>query len=137
MLQDPIGVIVFLVSLIFWAVAIFKPVKQKETKEGDAPPGDTGGRLGALVASVGFLIVLTLATSIGLYKLLQTFESSPGTSSLLLAGIAFVGWLLLARPERFAQLLIGGLIVFGGIGLLGQCSSKGGNSFEYHPPRSL
>ena len=137
MLQEPLGIFVFIVSLIYWGVAIFKPTKPSKAVDEDTPTSDTSSRTGAVIAQIGFLIVLTLATSLGLYALLQDFERAPARAALLLAGIAFLGWLLLARPERFALLLIGGIVVLGSVGLLGKCSTNGSDSLDNRPPRSL
>jgi len=137
MLQDPLGVVVLVLSLVYWSVAIFKPRKPKAPQQPSPASGEEPSQLGALVASIGFLIAFTLATAAGTYEVLRGFESSPGRSALLLAAIAFLGWLLLARPEKFAYLLVGSIFVFGGIGLLGKCSTNEAESVEMREPRSL
>ena len=137
MLQDPLGIVAFIASVVFWAIAIFKPSKPQTEEQNTTSAPPAGNLFATRIAQLGFLIALTLATSFGLYAILQNFENSPLGSSLLLAGLAFLAWLLLTRPERFAMLLIGGIVVFGSIGLISQCSSTGSDSLEFRPPRSL
>lgn len=137
MLQEPLGIVVFIISLIYWSVAIFKPTKPRIEDEKTEATSEPSNKFGLIVVQIGFLIVLTFGSALGLFAILQNFGRAPGRSILLLVGITFLGWLLLARPERFAVILIGGIIVMGSSGLLGRCSTNGSDTFEYRPPRSL
>ena len=135
MLNDPLGILALICSVVYWWFALYAPSKPSSVEAGTEP--DTKAPAGKTVANAVFLFVSSLTTSAGVYELLSRFEAAPVSSRLLLARVAALGWLLLARPERFVQLLLAVVFLFGGAGLLTKCSLEEGSALEAHPPRSL
>ena len=124
MINDPVGVLVLLTSFTYWWFAIFYNKKSDIKNQPSSDSDESKSKTGAFVASIGIFLFMGLVTSLGVYSVIQDIPKSPAKSVLSLLAIGGVLWLLIAKPERFAILLLGSIVVFGSIGVLGNCSGE-------------
>ena len=122
MINDPVGVLVLLASFTYWWFAIFYKKKSDIKNQPSTDSDESKSKAGAFVASIGIFLFMGFVTSIGIYSVIQDIPKSPAKSVLSLLAIGGVLWLLIAKPDRFAILLVGAIVLFGSIGLLGNCS---------------
>ena len=124
MLKDPVGVFLLIVCAIYWGFVLFKPAEptKPENPEQPQPEGKKGKQ--SIPLSLVVLVIGSLATSAAIYALIQNIEKTPAQSLILLGVLGYLLYLLLAKPEKFALVLVGGIVVFGLASMLGQCSNR-------------